>query len=343
MRPPTAQAATARVLLATLLVLSGSLAGCFGADAKPDNDPLSLIQAVRLGTPAAHALAPTGKLVGFEGHEGPAPQHLRGLVSTYKVNEDTRYDSEKADGRVYHWALLFATYQGGLIRVQVDANPRQIEATWLVEAGDAQLRYLWGLNMGGRLLHDSTGAIQTLRNEDAAIHRYLRETPDASVVYVSEIVPSDVTGNDDMAYRMDIGYGASRDAAYAYYGLVGHFSGKVIASGDFERGEELRTVNLVDEEFELGISQQEGSGSLGLPVRAYDARLALAISGNGRYTFQLYHENKTLLARYVGNVLREDVSYTKDLGDLEPGGYTMRVEAVGLVAFRVVVDAVVVV
>lgn len=341
MRTGPRHGSRAAVALA-LLFAAPILAGCTDTDARAAEGPIGVLEAVRLATPEAQRLAPSASLIAFEGHEGPPPSHLRGLVGTHKVPVDTSHDRDRGDGRAYAWMILFATYDGGLIKTTIVTAPYKVQTEWIATGGDAHMQGLWGLNMGGRLVVDTPQATQALRDSDAAIHRYLRDEANPNVVYTSEVAPSDISESVDLAHRIDIGYTDWRTDEYAYYGLVSHFSGRVLDSGDFQRGEEERTVTLVDEEFTLNLVQREGDASKQLPTTVYDTKLELVLSGNGRYTFELWKDNRTQIARYVGSVLGDERRHEKAMGTLEPATYTLHAEALGQVTFQVKVDGVVV-
>lgn len=326
-----------RALLPVMILLAAVFAGCVSDSAVPESGPLTLHEAHRLGQ---HAVAPHASmthLVGFVGHEGPAPRYLDGLLAEYVVDVHAA-DPARWDGRTSAWALLYGTASGELYRVTVRDAPRDIGVEEVADAPRDIVRQLWGMNLDGRLVVDSDQAVARLLEEDETIQAYRDEHPGADLVYASTVAPVEGQGTEDLLYEIYLASPSSQGRHFDLYGQVHHFSGRVVATGDADSIREQRRVTLLEESFTVGPLPLEVWAEERLPRLVEDARMTLTVTGPGLYTLRLIHENTTLLAESDGAALAEPATEEVPLGTLQPGTYTLHIEVRGRVTFDLRID-----
>ena len=338
MRPP---AVLRLVVLVAVAMFAAAFAGCAGDGVEVDG-PVSLIEAYREALPHATSLAPSAHLVGFVGHEGAPPTFLRGLLGDHVVARDTSGDPQHADGRALAWNLLFASVDGGLLRVSVLRSPSDVMAEWVSDNRDPLLAALWSLNLGGRLLVDSPAALASITGQDPAIRRHVREHPNGIVVYASTLANDPDRGTEDLVYEVFFGAEDGGTSTYAFYAQVSHWSGKLLAAGDHANGERRRTVTLAEASFTLDPLHDETWGDYATQTTVFGAALTLDVSGNGSFTLELARDNASAIVSISDQLVSDARSYRSSLGTLAPGSYGLHATATGRIGFAVRVDGVMV-
>lgn len=331
------RAATAWVLAMLLLVSPLLFAGCM-SDPVPVRSQPSLIEAHEAARPQVAQMERSAQLVGFIANDGlqsvPVPdwfkEHMGAVPSGGSAVED---------GQASAWVLLYATMDGRLIRAVVQEGS-DVQAEWEIWDSDPVAQALWGMNLGGRLLADSTDALAAARSHDDAFAAHVEEHPDEGVAVVSAI--SEVQGGQsDLVYAIYWGPPADGES-FSRFVYVHHYTGEVVKSGEAANYREEKRIVLVDESFTLGPVPMEASHEERLPVRVEDVLFTMKASGAGEYTVRLLHENQTEEVRAEGRVVPlQNELFTESLDELEPGNWVLQVEVTGQVEFDLRIEGVV--
>lgn len=321
------------LIVLLLLAMPVLFAGCM-ADTVPSRSQPSLIEAHESAKVQIAEMERSAQLVGFVAKNGldsvPAPEWFSEHAGTVPDG-----GSGLDEGRASAWVLLYATMDGRLIRAVVQEG-RDVEAQWVVFDSDSIAQALWGMNLGGRLLADSTDALSAARAHDPDFAAHLQEHPDEGVAIVSAI--SEVSGGQsDLVYA--IYWGPPSDGeAFSRFVYVHHYTGEVVKGGEASSYRDEKRIVLVDETFTLGPIPMQASHEEHLPVRVEDVVFSLTTSGVGEYTVRLLHENQTEAVRAEGFALVQEETFTETLEALAPGNWVLQVEVTGQVTFALRIE-----
>ncbi len=331
---------TATVSWILVILLSATplfVAGCM-SDPVPVRSQPSLIDAHEAARGEVAGMDRSAQLVGFMANHGldgvSAPDWFLEHVGTVPAG-----GSSLEDGRASAWVLLYATMDGRLIRAVVQEDS-EVQTEWVIWDHDAVAQALWGMNLGGRLLADSTDALAAARAGDPEFAAHMEENQDEGVAIVSAI--SEVApGESDMVYAVYWGPPADGES-FSRFVYVHHYTGEVVKAGEAANYREEKRIVLVDESFTLGPVPMEASHEEQLPVRVEDVLFTMKASGTGEYTVRLLHENQTEEVRAEGRVLPlQEEFYLENLDALESGSWVLQVEVTGQVSFDLQIEGVI--